>query len=111
MPGEDESIIGDLLTRGGLQQIVDSINKLEGTIKTISAYLFSNSETPAGTINGTNKVFTVANAPDPVLSLKVFLNGTYRAAGGADYTLDNITITFLKAPLSNSVLRVYYRYK
>ncbi len=67
-------------------------------------------ETPTGLINGSNKVFTLANAPSPAGSLKVFLNGSFRTAGGEDYTLVTNTITFINAPLSGSVLRVFYKY-
>lgn len=106
-----ESLIPSLLAASGMKGIIDAINKLEQTIRAVSAYIFADNETPAGTIDGSNKVFTVANAPDPVLSLRVYQNGMYQTPGGEDYTLDNITITFVEAPLTNSIIRVDYRYK
>lgn len=63
-------------------------------------------ETPSGTINGTNAVFTVTNNP-----AMVQLNGAYQTAGGVDYTLTGsgpYTITFVAAPPTNSVLRTLY---
>lgn len=68
-----------------------------------------NNETPIGTINGTNKTFTLANIVDPVGSLQLFLNGAFQTAGGEDYTLSGLTITFVNAPLTGSVLRAFYR--
>jgi len=70
----------------------------------------SENETPTGTINGSNKVFTVANAPSPAASLRVYLNGAFQTAAGEDYTLVGGTITFVNAPLSGSVLRAFYKY-
>ena len=66
------------------------------------------SETPTGTINGVNTVFTLSAAPSPAASLKVFLNGAFQTGGGEDYTLVTDTITFVSAPDSQSVLRAYY---
>jgi hypothetical protein len=59
-------------------------------------------ETPSGTINGTNKAFTVTHKPDYVT-----LNGQiiYESAG---YSFSNNTITFDSAPLTGGVLRSHY---
>lgn len=65
-------------------------------------------ETPSGTINGVNKVFTLAHSPDPVGSVKVFLNGA-RQRVTEDYTISGNTITFTTAPLTGSILLVDYR--
>lgn len=65
-------------------------------------------EVPDGTINGTNKVFTLANS---VLgnAIDVFLNGLIQKGGGEDYTLsDGNTITFVVAPPTGSILFVDY---
>lgn len=51
-------------------------------------------ESPVGAINGTNAVFTLANKP-VASSLLLFLNGVLMLQGaGADYTLDDDTITY-----------------
>jgi len=95
----------------GIQGLIDAINKLNASMGGLASYLFSDNEAPAGSINGVNKDFILANAPDSELSLRVYLNGVYQSPGGEDYTLSNITITFINAPLATSVLRVFYRYK
>ncbi len=99
------------MRNAGMMGVVDAINKLERTIKATASYLYADDETPAGTINGTNKVFTLAESPDPDLSLRLYLNGSYQSPAGEDYTLSGITITFVNAPLTSSVLRAFYRYK
>ena len=71
---------------------------------------YKDNETPVGTINRTNKVFTLANTPNPTESLLLLLNGSYRSPGGEDYTLAGDTITFVRAPVTNSVLRAFYRH-
>jgi hypothetical protein len=63
-------------------------------------------ETPSGTINGSNTVFTTTNQP-----ALVELNGGYQTASGVDYTLTGsgpYTITFVNAPPSGSVLVSLY---
>jgi|26BtaG_2_1085354.scaffolds.fasta_scaffold01581_7 hypothetical protein len=65
-------------------------------------------ETPSGTINGSNKTFTLSVTPISG-SLEVYLNGAFQTAGGEDYTLSESTITFVNAPPTGSVLRVRYQ--
>lgn len=65
-------------------------------------------ETPVGTINGSNKAFTINNTPSPASSLKVYLNGA-RQRITEDYTLSGTTITFNVAPPTSSILLVDYR--
>lgn len=73
-----------------------------GTITT-SNFVFN--ETPGGTANGTNTVFTLANAPlSGQLSLSV--NGSVQAP--AAYSLSSNTITFVTAPPSGAVLLATY---
>ena len=93
--------------------IVDDVAGTPVTKKITVAKLLGieiSNETPTGTINGTNTVFTLAHTPSPAATLKVFLNGAFQTAGGEDYTLVTNTITFINAPLSGSVLRVFYKY-
>lgn len=71
---------------------------------------YADNETPTGTINGTNAVFTLAHTPNPAASLQLFLNGAFQAAAGGDYTLATATITFITAPVNGSTLRAFYRY-
>lgn len=63
---------------------------------------------PTGTINGINAAFTLANTPTTG-SLTVVLNGALQIDGGVDYTLAGTTVTFVNAPLTNSVLYVNYQ--
>jgi stress response protein SCP2 len=69
---------------------------------------FVDGETPTGTVNGTNAVFTLAFTPSPVASLQLALNGQVLASG-SDFTLAGSTITFAAAPSSGGVLRANYR--
>lgn len=72
---------------------------------------FADSETPGGTINGSNTAFTLAHLPSPAASLKLYLNGQRLTAGaGADYTLAGSNITMAAAPSSGDVLIADYRY-
>ncbi len=61
------------------------------------------SETPVGTVDGVNTVFTVSNS-----TVQLFLNGALQQAGGGDYTLSGLTITFVSAPVSGSILTSWY---
>ena len=74
-----------------------------------AALNFADMETPAGTLDGVNKVFTLAHAPNPAASLQLF-NGLMQQAGGNDYTLAGNTITFTAAPTVGSTLLAWYRY-
>lgn len=69
---------------------------------------FIDDATPTGTINGSNKEFTIEKAP-VTGSLKVFMNGA-RMRITEDYTFSGKTITFTVAPPSGSVLLVDYRH-
>jgi hypothetical protein len=68
-------------------------------------------ETPAGTLDGTNVTFTLANAPNPALGLRLCRNGIQQASGG-DYTISGSTITFISAatPQPGDTLLASYRY-
>ncbi len=71
---------------------------------------FIDSEAPAGTINGTNTIFTLANVPNPSTSLALFRNGLLLTQGG-DYMLAANAITFQTGalPQPNDVLAAFYR--
>lgn len=74
---------------------------------------YGDGEIPSGTIDGSNDTFTLANAPSPVASLMLYLNGIIQEAGaGNDFTLSGSTITFLSGaiPQSGSKLKAWYRY-
>lgn len=93
-----------------------SVTNLTGTVNTLSAtvannsFVFVDGERPAGTANGTNATFTLANTPSPVSSLSLYRNGVLQTAG-IDYTVSASTITFLSGsiPQTNDFLQAYYR--
>lgn len=61
-------------------------------VPTFGTY-FADDIVPIGTIDGTNAVFTLPQAPSPPASLNLFLN-TGRLAAGIGYTLNGATITY-----------------
>jgi len=80
------------------------------TVQKIAAgtYFYKN-ETPSGTVNGSNAVFTTANTVNPVTSINVYVNGQLMKAGGVDYTFSSTnTITFVVAPPTSSIILVDY---
>lgn len=106
-----DSIVPNLISGSRMSGIIDAINKVEQIIKDTASYLFADNETPAGAIDDSNTVYTLADSPYPSLSLKLYLNGVYQTAGGEDYTLSGTTITFINAPWTGSILRAFYRYR
>jgi len=65
-------------------------------------------EIPSGSINGSNKVFTLENEPLSDTE-RVSLNGLLQEPGsGKDYTISGDTITFSLAPNTGDVLLVSY---
>lgn len=69
-----------------------------------------NNETPAGTINGVNTIFTMAQVPNPSSSMILTRNGQVQIVGEA-YTLVGTVITFNVnfIPQGGDVLRVWYQ--
>lgn len=85
---------------------------------TNSGGLFTDQETPIGTIDGINRVFTLLNAPDPPKSLLLYRNGLFQTmcittkqseAGRCDYFLLGKTITFTKRLSTGTILTASYR--
>ena len=71
---------------------------------------FADNETPSGTINGINTVFTLAHTPSPAGSLELFYRGLNQVSGGVDFTLVAATITFTVAPIAGSTILGWYRF-
>lgn len=71
---------------------------------------FVDSEAPSGAIDGINATFTLADAPSPAGSLKLFRNGLL-VEPTVDYSLDGNTVTFLSAsiPAAGDTLKASYR--
>lgn len=73
--------------------------------------LFSDAETPGGTVNGSNAAFTLLFAPSPVDSLILFRNGLLQTHG-VDYSLAGNVVTFLAGslPQTGDAMIASYRY-
>lgn len=65
-------------------------------------------ETPTGTVNGVNKDFTLSHTPSPTTSLKVYVNGQ-RMRVTEDYTISGVTISFVTAPPTGSIILCDFR--
>src|SRR5216683_2654159 len=95
----ESSTSSGVILRGQIDQItgrilVDVVGAAAGNLQ---------KETPTGTINGINTIFTTAN--NPVL---VILNGAVQDSG-VDYVVTgSYTITFTYAPPTNSLLFTIY---
>ena len=69
---------------------------------------FIANEVPSGTIDSSNKVFILAHTP-VIGTVQVYLNGMVQYPGLLfDYTISIKTITFNKAPRTNSEIVVHY---
>ena len=66
--------------------------------------------TPTGTLNGTNKVFTLPQAPNPPASLRLYRGWQVLKPGGVDFTLSGATITYTIAPPPTATHLAFYRY-
>ena len=78
---------------------------------TVAVGAFAVGETPVGLVDGTNPVYTLAQAPK-ALSLAVYLNGMRLLQGGTnDYIwVSGLTFTMLQVPQTGDILTVDYRY-
>lgn len=63
-------------------------------------------ETPVGSIDGTNTIFTLSNSPI-ASTVQVFLNGVLQETTD-DYTLSGTAVTFASAPFSGDKVKVIY---
>lgn len=66
-------------------------------------------ETPGGTIDGTNAVFTITFTP-AAGSLRLFVSGLLMSGGGNDYTLSDKTVTFVAGaiPGTGETMQAFY---
>ena len=72
---------------------------------------FADSEMPAGTLDGTNASFTLAETPSPPNSLNLYRNGVQLTAG-LDYVVSGNALTFLltSIPQTGDVMLASYRF-
>jgi hypothetical protein len=107
-PGTNGSV-GQVLTVNAVTATHRSLLSWAGSSTTIGNYVAI--EFPSGTINGTNKSFTLANTPsldydgNPALSL--YLNNGY-LINGIDFTISGAGISMNYAPLTGDRLTATY---
>ena len=65
------------------------------------------SESPSGSLNGSNTVFTLVSSPSPSASLILAVNGVILRPG-TDFTVSGNTITVASAPSSTDWIRAWY---
>jgi hypothetical protein len=88
---------------------VDGTSGPCGSSSSSSSTGFVDAEGPAGTMDGVNATFTLANAPNPASSLAIYRNGL-RLKQMADYTVASNTIVFVTGAIpqpSDSLLASY----
>lgn len=111
--GADYTLSGASITftSGGTPQAGDILVAFYRITGSGPTPLFSDAETPAGTIDGVNAAFTLASAPAPVGSLQVFKNGALLRAS-IDFTLNGNTIVLINGalPHSGDSLVAFYRH-
>jgi hypothetical protein len=112
--GVDYTLSGQTLTfaAASIPQSGDILQVFYRTIGVaVQLPAFADDEIPAGSINGTNAVFTLAFTPSPTLSLKLYKNGMLMRQTN-DYTLSGSSITFVTAavPQAGDSLFAYYRH-
>lgn len=71
---------------------------------------FVEDEIPTGSLNGSNKSFTLVSAPNPASSLEVRVQGQIQTLT-TDYTLSGSTLTMVVAWPTGTILRVDYHVK
>ena len=67
-------------------------------------------ETPSGTINGVNNLFTLTQSPNPAASLALYRSGV-KLRSVADYSISGNTVIFVSGhvPQTGDMLQCYYR--
>jgi hypothetical protein len=94
-------------------QGIQGIQGIQGPIGPAgTTAVFVDGEAPSGAIDGANKVFTLANTPNPAASLRLYKDsgsGGVLQLSPTDYSLSGNTITFVTAPALGSTLLADYR--
>lgn len=120
---DEEKIVKSVLDKVDLSELEDTMEELRKEIEELKTrptgrlggggtnYLaikqhFVDDETPTNTGDDTN--FTIAHAPNPTTSLKVYRNGQ-RLRVTEDFTFSGVTITLLTALTAGEVLLVDYK--
>ncbi|HTB18998.1 MAG TPA: hypothetical protein VK708_12835 [Bryobacteraceae bacterium] len=110
--GRDYTLLANAITfvTGAIPQPNDVLAAYYRLAVSIPGVGFVDQQTPAGTVNGVNGVFTLAQTPAPTASLAVYRNGLLMTAG-VDYTLGGAVITFMTGlvPQTGDTLSCSYR--
>jgi hypothetical protein len=111
--GVDYTIAGSQITflSGAVPVTGDLLQAYYRVVGTSVMPVFADAEVPGGTANGTNLTFTLAFAPSPIVSLKLYKNGMLLQQH-ADYTVSGLTVTFsaAAAPSAGDQIVAYYRH-
>lgn len=101
---ELDAEIGDLasLTTTAKTTLIAAINELDA--KSVEDIYVR--ETPAGSVDGLNAAFTLANTPIAA-TVQVYVNGLLQEPTD-DYSLSGATVTFVTAPLLGDKVRAVY---
>lgn len=97
-----------------ITNLTNTVTNLSNTVANLSSgatnAVFVDAETPNGTINGLNTVFTLANTPASAADLTLYRNGVLQA-NGVDYTVSGNAITFSasEALQTGDKLQAFYR--
>jgi len=110
------STLGTTVTTLGstVSTLNNNVVSLSSQVNALSAgstsAMFTDGETPSGTMDGTNAVFTLSASPSPASSLQLFRNGLAQMSG-IDFTLSGNAVTFLNGnvPKSTDILQAFYR--
>jgi hypothetical protein len=102
--------LGEIEAASGGDADCLSVAGLAGLCGDGSGAVFVDPVTPAGTMDGVNRVFTLVTAPNPAASTLLYRNGLLQRQG-TDYTLANNTITFAVGaePQAGDILLASYR--
>ena len=113
---------------GSLASLTASTNTISSNVTTLSAAVasltalvnglsagtvataFADGEVPAGSVNGINAAFTLANTPSSAAALTLYKNGVL-LSNASDYSLTGAAITFAASaiPQTGDTLQAYYR--
>lgn len=103
----------DISAIDGLQEALDEAKR--GKIGGVGGFNygamtlhFADPYTPTGLVNGVNKDFVLSSTPNPASSLKVWCDGQKKQLT-TDYTLSGTTISFIDAPLTDTIIEVEHR--
>jgi hypothetical protein len=82
-----------------------------GSVFATSAGNYVDSETPSGSVNGSNTAFQLTRMPYPATSLVLIRNGIVLSSG-VDFTVSGSTISFVSGavPQAGDILRAWYRW-